>query len=286
MTASDARLDTARRLFAEHVACQSGALRERLEAALLKVPREAGLGPPPWSVATFHRNEPVHLTPFSDPLHLYQNVLVALVAAKGINNGEPGLHGQLLGALNPDLGASVLHIGCGGGYYTAVLAELVGPSGKVIGYEIEPVLAARAVEALKPWRSVRIEPVSGTAAELPPADAIYVNAGATRPHDHWLDALKDGGRLVFPLISAGESGWGVSMFIERQGDHFAAKVIGRAGFIACTGANEAGEGERVVAAVQSGALFRSRRLVRNSAPDDTAVLVGDGWWLSSQAKMD
>jgi len=30
---------------------------------------------------------------------------------------------------------------------------------------------------------------------------IYVNAGATRPADAWLDRLKEGGRLILPLTA-------------------------------------------------------------------------------------
>jgi protein-L-isoaspartate O-methyltransferase len=36
-----------------------------------------------------------------------------------------------------------------------------------------------------------------------PADVIYVNAGATRPADVWLDRLKEGGRLILPLTADG-----------------------------------------------------------------------------------
>jgi protein-L-isoaspartate(D-aspartate) O-methyltransferase len=37
-----------------------------------------------------------------------------------------------------------VHIGAGTGYYTAILACLVGPSGKVTGIEVDASLAARA----------------------------------------------------------------------------------------------------------------------------------------------
>ena len=37
---------------------------------------------------------------------------------------------------------TVLHIGCGTGYYSAVLAQLIGLSGKVIAYEIERISAS------------------------------------------------------------------------------------------------------------------------------------------------
>src|SRR6202035_2556512 len=71
-------------------------------------------------------------TPTDDPILVYQNVLFALDRQKQINNGEPFLHVQLLGALAPTRGNVALHIGCGTGYYTAILTHLVGPSVKVI----------------------------------------------------------------------------------------------------------------------------------------------------------
>ena len=37
---------------------------------------------------------------------------------------------------------------------------------------------------------------------LPPCDVIYVSAAATAPLDNWLDALRPGGRLLFPLTPA------------------------------------------------------------------------------------
>ena len=39
-----------------------------------------------------------------------------------------------------------LHVGCGVGYYTAVLAEVVGPSGDVLGLEIDRELATDQAE--------------------------------------------------------------------------------------------------------------------------------------------
>jgi protein-L-isoaspartate(D-aspartate) O-methyltransferase len=40
--------------------------------------------------------------------------------------------------------------------------------------------------------------LQGDGAHLPtdPVDAIYVNAGVTRPADNWLARLNDGGRLI------------------------------------------------------------------------------------------
>jgi protein-L-isoaspartate O-methyltransferase len=41
-------------------------------------------------------------------------------------------------------GERVLHLGCGTGYCTAILAELVGPTGKITAIEIDASLAEKA----------------------------------------------------------------------------------------------------------------------------------------------
>ena len=68
--------------------------------------------------------------------------------SRGINNGQPSLHAASIEALAIAEGETVLQIGAGAGYYTAILAHLVGPAGKVIAYEIEPDIAGRARENL------------------------------------------------------------------------------------------------------------------------------------------
>ena len=279
------RLAACRQFYAKMVAAGGGQLREDLERAFEIVPREYFLGPGPW-LAVSSLSGMFVATPTDDPIHVYQNVLFALDRRKQINNGEPFLHGQLLGALAPARGNVALHIGCGTGYYTAILAHLVGPSGKVIAYEIEPELGRRAVENLKPWDNVEVRLASGVNDKLPRCDAIYVNAGATRPVAGWLDALNEGGRLLFPLV--GSKGGGVTLLLTRPphgvifiGDRgsMAAKVIGYCGFVPCCDAYDPAEAASVTAAFYSG-LWKARSLIRNDEPDDNAVLIGKGWWLS------
>jgi protein-L-isoaspartate(D-aspartate) O-methyltransferase len=45
-------------------------------------------------------------------------------------------------------GEQVLHLGCGTGYYTAIIAELVGSAGRVTAVEIDATLARKARAAL------------------------------------------------------------------------------------------------------------------------------------------
>jgi protein-L-isoaspartate(D-aspartate) O-methyltransferase len=274
------RLAASRAFYAKMAAAAGRELQGDLERAFEFVPREYFLGPGPWHAVSIPSGSHVQ-TPTDDPIHVYQNAMFALNREKSINNGEPSLHGQLLGALHPIPGNIALHIGCGTGYYSAILAQLVGSSGKVIAYEIEPELARRAADNLKPWDNVEVRAASGTEGGLPRCDAIYVNAGATHPADNWLDALNEGGRLVFPLSGAGVNRFGVSLLVTRLKNAFSARAIGYCGFIDCIGATDAEEGASVIAAFRSAELWRAQSLLRGGQPDKSAVLIGKGWWLSS-----
>src|ERR1700719_917781 len=86
-------------------------------------------------------------------------------------------------------------------YYTAILAELVGPTGRVTAIEYDAELAARATANLAQTPHIRVVHGDGTRIAFEPADVIYVNAGATRPADAWLARLKAGGRLILPLTA-------------------------------------------------------------------------------------
>jgi protein-L-isoaspartate(D-aspartate) O-methyltransferase len=84
------------------------------------------------------------------------------------------------------------------GYYTAILAALVAPGGKVIAYEIEAALAEAAARNLAHLAHVEVRAADAVSGGVPEADIIYVNAGVVAPPLGWLEALKPGGRLVFP----------------------------------------------------------------------------------------
>jgi protein-L-isoaspartate(D-aspartate) O-methyltransferase len=186
-----------RLFFARLVTANAGvpASEERLVAAFASTPRERFLGPGPWRV--FTRMGYVE-TPSDDPTFLYQDVTVALKEAEQINNGQPLLHAACLAALGVREGEDVVHVGAGTGYYSALLARLAGPSGSVAAYEIDPELAERAARNLAELPQVTVHARSGSEGGLPSCDALYVNAGATDPVDSWLDALRPGGRLLFP----------------------------------------------------------------------------------------
>src|SRR5438552_1541331 len=114
----------------------------RLEAAFSATRREDFLGPGPWWILRRFRDYVT--TPNADPVYLYTDDLVGILPERHLNNGQPSLHAHLIHQASPAAGEHVVHIGTGTGYYTAILAHLVGPSGRVTGIEYEPELAARA----------------------------------------------------------------------------------------------------------------------------------------------
>jgi protein-L-isoaspartate(D-aspartate) O-methyltransferase len=268
-----------RRFYAEFVVRSSGGADGKLIDAFATVPREDFLGAGPWQVFIGSGYLP---TISADPRHLYQDVLIALAPERSINNGQPSLHARCLAAAAPGAGETVIHAGAGTGYYSAIIATLVGPSGRVIALEREPDLAARAAAALQPYPNVEVRAVSATESAIPECDLIYVNAGATHPPAAWLDALRVGGRLVFPLTP--NEGFGVMLRVTRKGaSTYAASAFSRVAFIPCIGARDDDTSASLTAALARQSLTEIRSLQRNTPPDKTAWCVGADWWLSSAA---
>lgn len=192
-------LDIVRRAFAMQVMAAAGVMDEQVEAAFAAVRREQFLGPGPWLILRWLRGYVP--TPSDDPVYLYTDDVIGIVPERDLNNGQPSLHAHLIARAAPRAGGHVVHVGAGVGYYTAIFAELVGPAGAVTAVEFDPGLAARAAANLPRWPTVQVLQGDGAWLPLEPADVIYVNAGATRPAESWLDGLKDGGRLLLPLTA-------------------------------------------------------------------------------------
>ena len=269
------RLADFRRVYAQVVvACGGCPEDERLFRAFATVPRHVFLGPGPW-LAT----EDGKRTGSDDAAIVYQNVGFGL--APGVPNGLPSLHASLLHVAELRPGDRVMHVGTGAGYYTAILAELVGPSGRVIGFEIEGALASRARSNLAAWPWARVEFRSGLTVPDEPVDLIYVSAGVQEFPRVWLDALSPRGRIIFPLVS--RDSWG-AVFMVRRGDGTTHPVrfISRASFVPCIGTQDAAAGTRLWDAFRSDTCERVNALhVAHGSADETAWFVGDGWSLTA-----
>lgn len=193
-------LKTARRAYAKEITATVRVTDERIENAFAETRREDFLGPGPWPLFDF-ASRSYAMSPSTDPIHLYTDGLIGIAPEREINNGQPSYHAYLLGCANLRDGEHAVHVGAGTGYYSAIMAHLVGRAGRVTAIEFESDLAARARSNLAAHINVAVIAGDGTIAPFEPADVVYVNAGATRPADAWLDRLKVGGRLVLPLTT-------------------------------------------------------------------------------------
>jgi len=189
-----------RRFFAEEIQAVVGIKTAALVEALATVPRERFLRKGPWLVlGVGDLGGAPRMTPDADPRHVYHNLSIAIDAERMLFNGAPGVVVTCLEALGLRPGDRLLHVGCGLGYYTALAALCVGPSGRVLSIEVDERLAAEAAANLKAFEQVEVRPGDGTDLRDESFDAILVNAGVTHPHEAWLGALAAKGRMVLPL---------------------------------------------------------------------------------------
>jgi protein-L-isoaspartate(D-aspartate) O-methyltransferase len=268
----------ARTRFAAAIARAPGVDDPRVPEAFARVPRERFLGPGPWMILGREGYVPLET---SDPASVYDDVVVALLPDKRINNGQPTLHARSLSAARIRPGEAVLHVGCGSGYYSAILAELVTQTGRVTAWDVEPALVAAARQNLQRWSQASVAQRDGTQPPIPSSDVIYVSAGCTRPLKAWADALTQGGRLVMPLTP----GWdhGGMLLVTRQGSDFAARFLCGCAFIPCSGASDDLEAEALREAFdeRSPADVVALHFGRPT-PHDDAWVAGDGWWLRAR----
>jgi protein-L-isoaspartate(D-aspartate) O-methyltransferase len=275
--------------YAKQVMAAAGVSDRRVEAAFAAVPREHFLGPGPWPILRWGRGYVA--TPSRDPVYLYADVLVGIIPERNLNNGQPSFLAALIAAAGPRSGEHAVHIGGGIGYYTAIIARLVGRSGAVTAIEYDSVLAGRLAENFSGQPQVRVVEGDGVEAEFATADVIFVNAGATKPADAWLDRLADGGRLILPLTtSQGFHGGetipierrGAVFRIERRGSEFLAKWISPVAIFPCEGARDAASLAALGAAfTKEGEWRRVTRLYRrDDLPDERCWLRAPGWCLA------
>lgn len=269
--------ETLRRFYARLVTRVSTEPNPRLVAAFANVERERFVGPGPWQIPV---SGGYMSSETDEPAILYQDMNIGLVPELGINNGQPSLHAACLEAGAPQPGEVVVHIGAGTGYYTAILSELVGSSGRVHAFEINGELAGRATENLADRARVTVHATSGLDAALPVADLIYVSAGTTDVPTPWLDALNIGGRLVLPLTP--NEGPGFMLLVTRTAPAtYAARSLSPAYFVPCVGVRDEQMSRTLATAIAARKPDDIRSLRRDSTPDESAWCVWSGWWLST-----
>ena len=235
------------------------------------------------------------LTTNAHPRHIYDDILVGILPERLLNNGLPSGLALWFDNLELKRGERVVHIGCGTGYYSAILANVVGQAGHVTAVEIDDELAPRAKANLAHLAHVEVVHGDGSAFDFSGADAIFVNAGATHVPARWIDSLRFGSRLIFPLISTDVTmpmwfsrfggqirtraiKWhgrmaGLMLRVRRQEHGYEVTPVSTVGIFPCIGAIDRETDAAVARALAAGGFESVRSLRRDShTPDENCWL--------------
>ncbi len=165
------------RMVERHIA-RRGVCDERVLAAMRKVPR--------------HRFVPDHLR-----AQAYRDSALPIGAEQTIS--QPYVVARMSELLAVEAQHTVLEIGSGSGYQTAILGLLAR---RVYSLERISELAKQAIGRMRDLGldNVKVQTFDGTVgwSEFAPFDRILVTAGAPAPPKPLLDQLAVGGRMVIP----------------------------------------------------------------------------------------
>jgi protein-L-isoaspartate(D-aspartate) O-methyltransferase len=157
----------------------------------------------------------------------------ALPIGEGQTISQPWIVAAISAALDLQGTETVLEIGSGSGYSTAVLARLAE---RVIGIERHEALVEQARARLAELGAVNVVVRAGDgsrgAPDEAPFAAIAVHAAAPAPPSSLLAQLAEGGRLVAPV--AADQADMLTAF-TRRGDRYISRVIAPTRFVPLVG---------------------------------------------------
>lgn len=124
----------------------------------------------------------------------------------GQTNSQPRTVYAMVELLDVRPGHRVLDVGSGSGWTTALLAQLVGSQGRVVGVELEPHLVEFGAGNLAryhcPWATIRRSPLDVLGApQDAPFDRILVSAAAAQLPTALVAQLAVGGVMVIPVAA-------------------------------------------------------------------------------------
>ncbi|MDP2945960.1 MAG: protein-L-isoaspartate O-methyltransferase [bacterium] len=142
------------------------------------------------------------------PLDLKRDAYInePLPIGEGQTISQPLTVAFMIELLQPKSGDKIFEIGFGSGWQTALLAEMIGESGKVFAVERIPELFRFGKKNIAKYGFIKngiVKAIGGDATlglkRYAPFDRIIAAASADEIPDEWLRELKVGGRLVAPV---------------------------------------------------------------------------------------
>ena len=230
--------------------------------AFAAVPRERFLPPGPWQV---RGASGTYMTADASPDHAYADVSIAVDAARDLYNGQPSTVARWLDALGIREGDRVLHIGCGSGYYTGILAAIVGATGQVTAIDVDESLVRAASGNLEEWPWVRVQHGDGSNNLPRDNDVVVIHAGASHVRQEWLDCTRTDGRLLVPITvdfaAMGPTlGKGLVFVLNRGDDGWHARALTFVAIYSMQSARDASMAQTFGQAMQRGGWDRVTRL--------------------------
>lgn len=270
-----------RKIYAQEVFQRAGIKSKRVLEAFAKVPKEKFFGPGPWKMIQLKDNS--YQTSDDNPEYLYQDTLIVLDQKKKLNSGRPSWLAMVFAAANPLPGETVVHIGAGVGYYTAILAELVTSKGEVIAVEIDDQLVLKLKENLKDYTNISVIHADGSIFPVPPCNVLLINAGATYLQKQWVTCLCQAGRLLVPLTIA-DSSSGLLLRVTRIASKYRAEFLHGVSIYPCLGMQSDQESKLLSEAIlKHGRKFSGQLRFDPENADSSCWLQSKDYWFSTTA---
>jgi len=137
---------------------------------------------------------------------------------------QPLVVAFMLELLEAREGEKILDVGSGSGWTSALLAQIVGKKGKVIGMEIVPELAEFGRKNIEKYNFIKkgiVKIICGDGSKgyqkEAPFDKILVSAEAKKCYQAWKEQLKIGGKIVVPISSS------IWLFVKKSEENFKEK---------------------------------------------------------------
>jgi protein-L-isoaspartate(D-aspartate) O-methyltransferase len=146
-------------------------------------------------------------------------------------NSQPSTVALMMESLEPRKGLKILDVGCGSGWTTAILAEVVGSDGKVYGIDVIEELAEFAINNLNKYELIKKGIVQIFCTDgykglirFAPFDRILVSAASESIPHELMRQLAVGGIMVIPI---GLQGYSQDLHILKKLEHdrFEERII-------------------------------------------------------------
>jgi protein-L-isoaspartate(D-aspartate) O-methyltransferase len=152
------------------------------------------------------------------------------------SSSQPAIMAIMLEQLGLEPGHKVLEIGAGTGYNAALMAHIVGETGRVVTVDIDVDLVEAARKHLRAAGFDQVEVVRADGGyghlEAAPYDRIILTVGAPDIMPAWRDQLKPNGRIVLPLMLKGSM---KSTAFEQNDDHLESLSVKDCSFMLLRG---------------------------------------------------